>query len=54
MFSTQNPKPTLQSGQWESVCDLKVNERTITRYGTICNEKDQPLGEYEIKFAWGI
>ncbi|HXG14322.1 MAG TPA: CFI-box-CTERM domain-containing protein [Candidatus Nitrosotenuis sp.] len=54
LFSTQNPKPTLQSGQWESVCDLKVNGKTIARYGTVCNEKDQPLGEYEIKFAWGI
>ncbi|HWP78760.1 MAG TPA: SHOCT domain-containing protein [Candidatus Nitrosotenuis sp.] len=54
LFSTQNPKPTLEGGQWKSVCDLKVNGKTIARYGTVCNEKDQPLGEYEIKFAWGI
>lgn len=54
LFSTQNPKPTLEGGQWESVCDLKVNGKTIARYGTVCNEKNQPLGEYEIKFAWGI
>ncbi|MEW6044523.1 MAG: CFI-box-CTERM domain-containing protein [Thermoproteota archaeon] len=54
LFSKQNPKPTVQGGQWESVCDLKVNGKTIARYGTVCNENDQPLGEYEIKFAWGI
>ncbi len=38
----------------ESVCDLKVNGKTIERYSTVCNTYDQPIGEYEIKFAWGI
>jgi hypothetical protein len=54
LFSTQNPKPTIQNGQWESVCDIRVNGKTIARYGTVCNGVDQPLGEYEMKFGWGI
>ncbi|HXV51228.1 MAG TPA: SHOCT domain-containing protein [Nitrosopumilaceae archaeon] len=54
LFSKQNPKSTLQGGEMESVCDLKVNGKTIERYSTVCNTYDQPIGEYEIKFAWGI
>ncbi|MGI0004761.1 MAG: CFI-box-CTERM domain-containing protein [Candidatus Nitrosotenuis sp.] len=54
LFSTENPKPTIQNGQWESVCDIKVNGKTIARYGTVCNGLNQPLGEYEMKFGWGI
>jgi hypothetical protein len=54
LFSEDNPKPMIQSGQWESVCDIKVNGKTIARYGTVCNSKTQPLGQYEIKFGWGI
>jgi hypothetical protein len=54
LFSEDNPKPTIQSGQWESVCDIKVNGKTIARYGTVCNSKTQPPGQYEIKFGWGI
>ena len=54
LFSKQNPKTTLQGGEMESVCDLKVNGKTIERYSTVCNTHDQPIGEYEIKFAWGI
>jgi hypothetical protein len=54
LFSTDNPDPTVQSGQMESVCDVKVNEKTIERYSTVCNSNDQPLDLYEIKFAYGI
>ncbi|GEM_PF-3598790 len=54
LFSTDNPKPTIQNGQWESVCDIRVNGKIIARYGTVCNGVDQPLGEYEMKFGWGI
>lgn len=54
LFSKQNPKTTVQSGEMKSVCDLKVNGDTIERYSTVCYTNDQPLGEYEIKFAWGI
>lgn len=54
LFSKQNPKATTQGGEMESVCDLKVNGKTIERYSTVCNTYDQPIGEYEIKFAWGI
>ncbi|WP_177585574.1 CFI-box-CTERM domain-containing protein [Candidatus Nitrosotenuis aquarius] len=54
LFSTDNPKATIQGGFQESVCDVRVNEKTIERYGTVCHTIDQPLGDYEIKFAWGI
>jgi len=54
LFSTDNPKATIQGGFQESVCDVRVNEKTIERYGTVCHTLDQPLGQYEIKFAWGI
>ena len=54
LFRTDNPKATIQDGLQESVCDVRVNEKTIERYGTVCHDKDQPIGDYEIKFAWGI
>jgi hypothetical protein len=54
LFSKQNPKPILQSGLMESVCDVKINGQTVERYSTVCIDKDQPPGNYEIKFAWGI
>jgi hypothetical protein len=54
LFGTQNPQPTIQNGQWESICDIRVNGKNIARYGTVCNGVDQPLGEYEMKFGWGI
>jgi hypothetical protein len=54
LFSKQNPTAITQSGEVESICDLKVNGERIERYGTVCNTVDQPTGEFEIKFAWGI
>ena len=54
LFSTSNPKPIQIDNQMQSVCDLKINGKTIERYGHTCNTKDQPAGDYEIKFAWGI
>lgn len=54
LFSNQNPKPTLQNGLMESVCDVKINGQTVERYSTVCVDKNQPPGNYEIKFAWGI
>ena len=54
LFSDQNPKPTLQNGLMESVCDVKINGNTVERYSTVCVDKNQPPGNYEIKFAWGI
>ncbi|MFZ8908452.1 MAG: PEFG-CTERM sorting domain-containing protein [Nitrosopumilaceae archaeon] len=54
LFSTTNPKPTVEAGGWNSVCDLKINGVTTERYGNTCIDQDQPLGDYEIKFGWGI
>jgi predicted secreted protein with PEFG-CTERM motif len=38
----------------ESICDLKINGETIERYSETCTDIDQPVGEYDIKFGWGI
>ena len=54
LFSTTNPVPITQAGLRESVCDLKVNGETIERYSETCTDFDQPIGNYEIKFGWGI
>lgn len=54
LFSTDNPKATIQGGFQESVCDVIIDGKTIERYGTVCHTMDQPVGDYEIKFAWGI
>ncbi len=54
LFSTNNPKPVVEAGGWNSVCDLKINGVTTERYGNTCIDQDQPMGIYEIKFGWGI
>ncbi len=54
LFGTSNPEPVLEAGLWNSVCDLKINDRPITRYSKTCIDQDQPIGDYEIKFGWGI
>jgi len=54
LFSTTNPEPVLEAGLWTSVCDLKINDRPFTRYAKTCIDQDQPIGDYEIKFGWGI
>ena len=54
LFSTTNPKPVVEAGWMESVCDLKINGEKIERYGETCTAIDQPVGDYEIKFGWGI
>ena len=52
--SYYDPKPVVEAGWTESVCDLKINGNTIERYGKACIDNDQPVGDYEIKFGWGI
>ena len=54
LFSTTNTVPVTQSGLRESICDLKINGETIERYSETCTDVDQPVGDYEIKFGWGI
>jgi len=54
LFSTSNPKPVLEAGGWKSICDIKINGQITERYSNTCINKDQPLGDYEIKFGWGI
>jgi len=54
LFSSTNQKPVVESGYMKSVCDLKINGQTTERYGKPCIDLDQPVGDYEIKFGWGI
>ena len=54
LFSTTNPKPTVEAAGWVSVCDVKINGITKERFGNVCIDQDQPIGDYEIKFGWGI
>jgi len=54
LFSTTNPKPVLEAGGWKSICDIKINGQIAERFSNTCINKDQPLGDYEIKFGWGI
>jgi hypothetical protein len=54
LFSTTNKVPVTQAGLRESICDLKVNGVTIERYSETCTKVDQPPGDYDIKFGWGI
>jgi len=54
LFSSSNPDPVVEAGWMESVCDIKINGQTTERFGKACIDLDQPLGDYEIKFGWGI
>ena len=54
LFSTTNPKPVLEAGVWKSICDIKINGQIAERFSNTCIDQDQPLGDYEIKFGWGI
>jgi hypothetical protein len=54
LFSKNNPKSIIDGGFVESVCDLKINDKVVERYGHACYENDQASGEYTIKFGWGI
>ncbi|MDE1725833.1 MAG: hypothetical protein KGH89_01035 [Thaumarchaeota archaeon] len=53
LFSTSNPNPVYLNGLENSVCDVVVNGKTVERYSTLCNAKDQPTGIYNIRFGWG-
>jgi hypothetical protein len=52
--SINNPKPIFLNGFENSVCDILVNSKTVERFSTLCNTKDQPQGTYQIKFAWAL
>ncbi len=54
LFSTGNPSPVYLNGFENSVCDVIMNGKTIERFSTICNTKDEPIGTYQIKLAWTL
>ncbi len=52
LFSVSNPGSVYLNGLENSPCDVVVNGKTLERYYSLCNTKDQPAGTYAIKFAW--
>ena len=54
LFSTNNPNPIFLNGYENSVCDVVLNGKTVQRYSTLCNTKDEPTGTYQIKFVWSL
>lgn len=52
LFSTSNPNSVYLNGLENTPCDVAVNGKTVERYSTLCNTKDQPQGTYNIQFAW--
>lgn len=50
--STNNPKPTFLNGFENTVCDVTINGKTVERFSTLCNAKDEPQGTYQIKIGW--
>jgi hypothetical protein len=54
LFSTNNQNPIFLNGYENSVCDVVLNGKTVQRYSTLCNTKDEPTGTYQIKFVWAL
>src|SRR5437899_236503 len=54
LFSVTNPSPVYLDGFENSVCDVTMNGKTIERYSTICNTKDEPTGTYQINLVWTL
>ena len=54
LFSTNNPNPILLNGYENSVCDVVLNGKTVQRYSTLCNTKEEPTDTYQIKFVWSL
>lgn len=52
--STSNPKPVFLNGMENSVCDIVLNGKTVERFSTLCNAKDEPTGTYKINLAWAL
>ena len=50
--SVNNPKPIYNNGVQTTVCDVKINDKTVENFLSLCNTKSQPTGAYEIKLAW--
>ena len=52
LFSVNNPKPVYNNGVQSTVCDVKINDKTVENFLTLCNTKSQQPGVYDIKLAW--
>lgn len=52
--SINNPKPVYLNGMEDSVCDVTLNGKTVERFSTLCNSKDEPQGVYKINLAWTL
>jgi hypothetical protein len=54
LFSTNNPAPVFLNGYENSVCDVIINGKTVERFSTLCNTKEEPSGAYQIKLVWAL
>ena len=54
LFSINNPSPIFLNGYENSICDIVLNGKTVERYSTLCNTKDEPTGTYQIKLVWTL
>ena len=52
--STSNPNAIFLNGMENSVCDIILNGKTVERFSTLCNAKDEPQGTYKINLAWAL
>ena len=50
--STNNPEPVLLNGFENTICDIVLDGKTVERFSTLCNTKNEPPGIYQIKLAW--
>lgn len=50
--STNNPKPVVLNSFENTVCDIITNGKTVERFSTLCNTKNEPPGLYQIKLGW--
>ena len=53
LFSTNNPKPVYLDNKLHTVCDVMINNKAHQSFTDICSRQNQPMGDYEVKFAWG-
>lgn len=52
--SMSNPKPVFLNGLENTICDVAINGKTVERFSTLCNTKNEPQGIYDIKIGWAL
>ena len=52
--SVNNPNPVFLNGMENSICDIILNGKTVERFSTLCNTKNEPEGVYKINIGWTL